>query len=197
MKTCKLIITQNYFQHTNTQYLQEQGLALGAPTSSVLSEIYLHYLENSKIFDIVRDCRLIGYFRYVDDILIVYKDSLTNIHEILRLFNNISPTLTFTMEEEINNSINFLDITIYKTDQNISFNIYRKPTATDTIIPKDSCHPNEHKMAVIRCLANRIVTHPMNESNKKRKYYTAKKIVLNNQYEPKMLDKVIEKISSI
>lgn len=77
------------------------------------------------------------------------------------------------MEEEINNSINFLDITIYKTDQNISFNIYRKPTATDTIIPKDSCHPNGHKMAAIMFLVNRIVTYPMNETNEKKEYYTA------------------------
>lgn len=87
LKTCKLIITQHYFQHTNTQYLQEQYLAMGAPTSSVLSEIYLQYLENTKIFDIMRDYRLLGYFRCVDDILIAYKDSLTNIHEIIRLFN--------------------------------------------------------------------------------------------------------------
>ena len=112
----------------------------------------------------MRNHQLHGYFRYVDDILIVYKDSLTNIHEILELFNNISPKLTFTMEEEINNSINFLDITIYKTNQNISFNTYRKPTATDTTIPNESCHPHEHKMAANRYLANRIVSYPMNDT---------------------------------
>ena len=38
VKTCKLIITQNYFQHTNIQYLQEQGLAMEAPTSYIFSE---------------------------------------------------------------------------------------------------------------------------------------------------------------
>ena len=90
------------------------------------------------------------------------------------MFNNISPTLTFTMDEEINNSINFLDITIYKTNQNFSFRTYRKPTATGTIIPSDSSHPYEHKMAAIRYLANSIITYPTDDTNKTDEYYTVK-----------------------
>jgi hypothetical protein len=42
--------------------------------------------------------------------------------------------MKFTMEEENGNKINFLDITISKADKNISFNIHRKPSTTDTII---------------------------------------------------------------
>jgi hypothetical protein len=53
------------------------------------------------------------------------------------------------MEEEIENKINFLDITISKTEKNISFNTYRKLPATDILIQKDSRHPPEHKLAVI------------------------------------------------
>jgi hypothetical protein len=46
------------------------------------SEIYLLYLENSKIFDTVVKHHIIGYFQYVDDILIVYQYIPTNIHEV-------------------------------------------------------------------------------------------------------------------
>ena len=42
IKTCKLVTAQNYCQHANNQYIQEQGLVMGAPTSSILSEVYLH-----------------------------------------------------------------------------------------------------------------------------------------------------------
>jgi len=45
----------------------------------------------------------------------------------------------FTMEE-VDNGINFLDITNSKVDHKISFDIYKKLTATDIIIPNDSCH---------------------------------------------------------
>jgi hypothetical protein len=78
------------------------------------------------------------------------------------------------MEKEFNNSVNFLDITIYKTDHNIPFNIYRKPTATDTIIPNDLCHPPEYKMPALSHLAIRLLTYPMNDTNKKKEYYTIK-----------------------
>ena len=114
---------------------------MGATTSSIFSEIYIQYLEHTKIFDILTKHKLVGYFRYVDDILILYKETTNNIQEILDMFNNTSPTLTFTIETENNNQTNFIDITIQKRDHEINFNIYRKPTTTDTIIPYDSSHP--------------------------------------------------------
>jgi hypothetical protein len=43
------------------------------------------------------------------------------------------------------NKINFVDITFSKEENNISFNIHRKPSTMDTIIPNDSCNPQEHK----------------------------------------------------
>ena len=48
------------------------------------------------------------------------------------------------------------------------FNIYRKRTAADIIIPNDSCHPLEHMLAAIRYLPNSLSTYPMNETEKKR-----------------------------
>jgi len=65
------------------------------------------------------------------------------------------PTTKFTMEKEIDNKINFLD-TILKETKDLIFNIHRKPTTTDTIIPKDSCHPQKHKHAAMSYLTNRM-----------------------------------------
>jgi hypothetical protein len=50
----------------------------------------------------------------------VYKNEVINIQEVLDSFNNTTPTMTFTMEEEVNNRINFLDIIISKDDHKIS-----------------------------------------------------------------------------
>jgi hypothetical protein len=36
----KVILNQNYFQHEDRIFLQKEGLAMGAPTSSILSEIF-------------------------------------------------------------------------------------------------------------------------------------------------------------
>jgi len=122
---------------------------MGAPTSSILSEIYLQYVEHTAIDEVLIRSNILGYFRYVD-ILVAYNDSITDIEEVLSSFNNLVPTMKFTVENEIDNTINFLDITIQKGNENLSFDIYRKPTTTHTIIPGDSCHPLEHKHAAIR-----------------------------------------------
>lgn len=91
--------------------MQEEGLAMGAPTS-IFSEIYLQNTENTAILDILVKYHIFGYFQYVDDILNVQNKTTTNIFDVFNIFNNLMPTMKFTIEEEIDNKINFLDITI-------------------------------------------------------------------------------------
>ena len=50
----KLIIAQNCFKFQDKTYLQKNGLAMGASTSSIMSEIYLQFIENTNIYDILR-----------------------------------------------------------------------------------------------------------------------------------------------
>jgi hypothetical protein len=57
---------------------------------------------------------MIGFFRYVDDILTVYKHGTTNIHYVLNSFNNIMTTMKLTTDEEKENKTNFIDITLSK-----------------------------------------------------------------------------------
>jgi hypothetical protein len=67
------VLEQNYFQFQDGFYIQKTGLTMGAPTSSILSEIYLQYIEHNKIFENLTYHNILGYFRYVDDILIASK----------------------------------------------------------------------------------------------------------------------------
>ena len=100
-----------------------------------------------------------GYFRYLDDIVIIYNYTFTNINEVLSESNILSPSLNFTLKIEGNNKMNFLDITMLQHLNVIEKKIYRKPTTTDCIIPADSCHPREHKISGIRFLLDRIMKH--------------------------------------
>jgi hypothetical protein len=122
-------------------------------------------MKNTKIYDILHKTRVEGYFRYVDDILLIYKN-ITDIEEILSMFNNITPDLNFTLEQEQDNRLNFLDLTIKKTTNKLTFDIYRKPTTSDAIICNDSCHPPEHKLAAVRYFINRINTYDLDHAKK-------------------------------
>ena len=156
----------------------------------------MQYLEHTKIFDILTKHKLVGYFRYVDDILILCKETTTNIQEILDMFNNISRTLTFTMETENNHQINFLDITTQKIDHEINFNIYRKPTTTDTIIPYDSCHPPQQEFAAIRYLVYRFTNYPISTINKEKENRTIQQILHRNKFQTYHLDNIVPKMNA-
>ena len=55
---------------------------MGSPTSSILSEVYIQHMEGTTIPMILSKHSIKGYYRYVDDMLIVYTDNNTNIHTV-------------------------------------------------------------------------------------------------------------------
>jgi hypothetical protein len=96
----------------------------------------------------------------------IYDQAKTNIDQTLADFSEQQPTIKFTMERESHNSINFLDLTIHRNEKEFEFEIYRKPTQTDIIIPNDSCHPREHKTSSINYLLNRLNIYPVTNEAK-------------------------------
>jgi hypothetical protein len=105
---------------------------------------------------------------------------------ILHDFNNIHPNLNFTFESETYNSLNYLDIAIHRTNTNLNFHIFRKPTFTDSINPQDTCHPPppEHKNAAIRYLYNRLHTYDLSKEAKANELNTILNIMHNKKYPP-------------
>jgi len=93
----------------------------------------------------------------------------------------------------MNPQINYLDISIQRTQRGFSTNIYRKPTTTDSIIPNDSCHPIGHKIAAIHYLYNMMNTYQLSQSAVKQEENTIIQILSNNKYDPSILDKVKHK----
>jgi len=156
-------------------------------TSSIFSEIYLQYMESIIIYDILKHNNITGYFCYVD-ILIVYNKTTTDIMEVFNSFNKLLPTMKFTIEKEMDNMINFLDITIMTECDGLTFDIYRKPTTTDCSIPYDSCHLTEHKLAAVRYLTNRMNTYWLNSANREKERNTIKHILQNSKYETSIMN---------
>ena len=186
----RLIVTQNYFWFKGSTYVQKKGLATGAHNFSIFSEIYLQYMENTMIYDVLQKSKVEGYFRYVDDILIVYNENLTDTNEIHNRFNSISPDLNFTLELEQDDALNFLDLTTKKTETKMIYDRYRKPTTSDNIIPNDSCHPSEQKLAAIWYFLNRINTYDLGHAEKQKETEILKQIVYNNKFHTSILSRI-------
>ena len=101
--------------------------------------------------------------------------------------------LEFTIEKEIDGKINFLDVTITRKTNQFGIDIYRKPTYTDNIIPNDSCHPFEQKLAAIRYLNNRMLSYQLPPEDIEKERNTIKKILINNKYDTKILETINSK----
>jgi hypothetical protein len=155
---------------------------MGAPTFAILAEIFIQFLEHTVIYKILGNHQIIDYYRYVDDILIIYNSEHTNIHNILKEFNTVHPNLKFTLETETHNKINYLNITVNKQDK-LTFGIFRKPTTTDPIIHNNSCHPNEHKRSAINYLINCMNTYHLTPESKAQENTIINEILTNNGYE--------------
>jgi hypothetical protein len=51
----KSMMEQNYFQVNQQYYKQIEGLAMGAPTSAILAEVYIQYTEHKITVPILKE----------------------------------------------------------------------------------------------------------------------------------------------
>ncbi|GFG32294.1 hypothetical protein Cfor_02691, partial [Coptotermes formosanus] len=71
-------LAQNYFKFNEEFYQPQKGIAMGSPLSGLVAELFLQYFELHIVKHSLETKSIIFYTRYVDDILIIYDESLTN-----------------------------------------------------------------------------------------------------------------------
>jgi hypothetical protein len=138
-------MNQNYFQYEGQIFQPQKGIAMGSPISGTMAEIYLQYLETTHIKHWLDSREIVFYKRYVDDILIIYDQSKTDEQTLLSHINKVDKNLQFKISTEENNTVQYLDISIYRNNNSIKIGIYRKPTATGTVIHLTSNQPHGQK----------------------------------------------------
>lgn len=194
VKLTKIATSQNYFKFDSSYYIQKEGLAMGSPLSGLLADIYMHNMESKKIINEINPFynKIKYWFRYVDDIICLFEGTEEESKRLLNYINSLSNTIQFSQEIQ-ENKINFLDVTISKENRSHNFEIYRKPTTSDCIIPADSNHPWEQKMSTFHALTNRLINIPMNKSNFIKEKNIIKYLAFKNGYNPRMIENMIKK----
>jgi hypothetical protein len=162
-----MIINQNYFQYNGKFYKPATGVAMESPLSGTFAEVFLQELEQTRLKHLLEGKRIIYYNRYVDDIFIIYDQSKITSQNILQQFNAQHRDLQFTLNEEVNNQIEYLDLKLTNKEGKLEIGMYRKPTTTDVTINNNSCHPREHKMAAYKSWLRRLCKLPLDEKNRR------------------------------
>jgi len=96
----------------------------------------IDYERNNILFNKVYNPFIKAYFRYIDDNFILFRG--TNRQAKIMVNSKINKHIQCTFETQLNNKIHFLDLTVSLNNNKFEFNVYTKPTQTDSIIPYDS-----------------------------------------------------------
>jgi len=116
----KMILESTYFSFNNVIYRQNFGTPMGSPLSPIIADLVLRNIESGAI----NILNIPIYVRYVDDILLAPSNS---VNDILNTFNSFYPRLQFTLEID-GDKLNFLDVIIVKSNGNLEFDWFHKPT---------------------------------------------------------------------
>jgi len=154
----RFILNSTYFTFGNVIYKQTFGMPMGSPLSPILADIVMQDLERKAINSL--NFELQFYYRYVDDIILSLP--ITQKNTLLNRFNDVHNRLQFTIEEEENRCINFLDVSLLVSDDRIIIDWFHKETFSGRYLSYLSNHPLCHKVGTIYSLVDRAIflSHP-------------------------------------
>ena len=121
----------------------------------------------------------LAYYRYIDDIFIIWSHGLDLLHNFINSINNQHSNIIFTSNISTT-SVNFLDVTIDLHGGNISTKTYNKSTDTHAFLSYNSFHPRHIKQSIIYsqflhckriCSNDEII---FNDATKLFKYFLAR-----------------------
>lgn len=185
-----VVLRHNYFTFNGRVYRQTAGLAMGSPLSPLLAEVFMFELEKSILSSALAKKHVTFWHRYVDDVLIAFDGTSRQFDLFLEHVNSFHPKIKFTHEMEVNNKISYLDLTITRKDRELQFDIYRKPSSTDTTISCDSLHPPGHKSAAFYSLYHRAFSVPLTPISLQRELETISTIAKNNGFSDQYITSV-------
>nr|VZI36045.1 unnamed protein product [Spirometra erinaceieuropaei] len=179
---------RTYFTFNGTIYEQVKGTPMGSPISGFIAEAVLQRLE-SLVFQHHRPkfCA-----RYVDDTFVVIeRDQVLTFQEHL---NAVFPDIQFTMEEEENNQLAFLDVLVCRKDcGGLKTKVFRKATNTMQVLNFNSNHPISHKRSCVRTLYRRVETHCSEPEDKIAELQYLRRVFKANGYPRNFVDRCIRK----
>lgn len=141
------------FSFEDIMYAQIDEISMGIPLGPSLANTFIG-LHESLLFEKCRKPYV--YLRYVDDTFAIF-DSINETSLFQQHLNSLYPSLFFTVEEEENNSLSFLDVLVERKDNKFITSVFRKPTFTCIYTNWNSFVPRSRKANLITTLVHRAL----------------------------------------
>ena len=139
----EIVLCNNTFEFNNEFYKQIQGTAMGTKLAPAYANIFMGKLEHSILSQAT--LKPLFYKRYIDDILILWPHSESELNKFLLDMNSFHHSIKFTSEYSFD-KITFLDVNIYKgpnflLSKTLDIETFVKPTNKQAYIHATSFHP--------------------------------------------------------
>ena len=139
-----LVVKSSCFVFNDTYYQQIDGVAMGSPLGPTFANLFLVYYEHNSLKNCPLQFKPKLYRRYVDDIFLMFEKK-EHVKKFLRYMNSRHRNIKFTFEEEQDNKISFLDISITRVGNELQTSLFRKKTFSGVYLNFNSPLPNIYK----------------------------------------------------
>lgn len=141
----EIVMYNNLFDFGDTCWHQVSGTAMGTPPAPPYATLYYAIHEDEFLQDPVFADRLFFYRRFIDDVIGIFitdNDASRHIPPWLQLQSTMNsfPGLVWEFSE-LENTVNYMDLTISLTPYGVSTTLYEKPQNLHLYLPPHSCHP--------------------------------------------------------
>ncbi|XP_045463736.1 uncharacterized protein LOC123673296 [Harmonia axyridis] len=129
LELVRFIFDNTYFTYQGRYYRQ----TLGSPMGGKLSPILAQYVLDDLLTSVLPGLPFVMPFlkKYVDDLICMIPEG--SLATVLEHFNSYNTHLQFTAEEEVDNSIPFLDIRVIRMGEVLRTDWYNKPSSSADI----------------------------------------------------------------
>ena len=132
--------------------------------------------------------------QFVDDFYSILKR--THLENFFHHINNPHQNIKFTMEEESNGELAFLDTLLKRNNGEISVLVYRKPIHTDQYLYYNSHHQTSCKESVASSLFNRAYSIITNKDDLHKENARIKQVLKENGYQESIISKIFRRITN-
>ena len=127
---------------------------MSSPLGPTFANLFLVYYVNRWLDKCPLQFKPKYYRLYVDDIFLMFEKQ-DHVKKVLKYMNSRHQNIKFTFEEEHNNMIAFLDISITRVGNELQTSLFRKKTFSRVYLHFNSHLPSEYKKGLLHTLLYR------------------------------------------
>ena len=170
------------------------GTAMGTKMAPSYANLFMGVLENQMLCTYHH--KPLVYFRYIDDIFMIWTEGEESLHDFLKHCNNQNKNILFKQTVS-NTSIPFLDVNVTLNNGKLHTDLYSKPTDKHQYLYYTSCHPKHTKTSLPYCLALRLRRICSTEKDFEIRIKEMTQHLLNRGYKKGCIKDAINKAASL